>query len=408
MSSRQLPIQHHLYSSLRGYRTIHASSGLPPEVVAVHEEYAQALCKARRSQAPMSQLVVPPYVSHVHGAPFGVDHAGRPRYCVHSSIFQSTDLFLTPKANLLFADEGQFSGSWDHLEKLRARLPTEISTQALTGSLKYEYLNLLSKFPAFIVRALLFAFLERGRKTLVVGPLKETMDLIRVCWQLIPRVSRLNLSLVWGHDIPRALFQQKLGLIHVVEDIEDSRRYARAYGGLINIRAWTCHNCQEDRHQAYIDFVMGLVARDFDSETLWRFLKFQEADCTSNPQRSPVQYRRYIRAHQFLEPYISKQGELKEPMGAEGRLERVHLRLWIAALVSFYKAGSRNRALSILRWVLNFLVSSRPNKWEARTVLIDELNVWSEPLTPEESDAFLNEIAFTLNESDAFSVRDLL
>ncbi len=105
----RVELEHHVYSSLQGYRTLYASPRLSPEVAARAEETARALYHSVGTRPQRGFYRPAPGTSAALRAfPCGTDHAGRPRTCVHTVLLRDEAARAIPMFNPLAIPEDLF------------------------------------------------------------------------------------------------------------------------------------------------------------------------------------------------------------------------------------------------------------------------------------------------------------
>ncbi len=90
-------LQHHVYSSLQGYRTLFCSPGVPEQTRQLLDELArkcQRVCVGGEVSGFFG--IGGGQVCFVRGRPNGVDHVGRARVCIHTVLLAETDLEKVP------------------------------------------------------------------------------------------------------------------------------------------------------------------------------------------------------------------------------------------------------------------------------------------------------------------------
>jgi hypothetical protein len=197
----EIPLRHHVYSSLRGYRTIYCSPEIPAETRTLLDE------TARKCQRPASGGLSA-FVSlggglagAIRGFPHGVDHVGRPRVCVHTVIVAEEQLaripLFTPGA---FPPELFMNDGMDLQYAANSLRSAWILKEAPLASA----MSRLQELPEpSVVRLLLPVLLTEGRTEYVVdGNRSEVARAFDVVSLLLPPTRRRRLGFFRGVTAP--------------------------------------------------------------------------------------------------------------------------------------------------------------------------------------------------------------
>jgi hypothetical protein len=186
-----IELEHHVYSSLQGYRTLYASPRLAPEALARAEETARALYHSVGTRPQRGFYRPAPGMSAALRAfACGTDHAGRPRTCVHTVILRDDALRAVPMFNPMAIPEDLFLREVDDPQDLGGDLrrswdpPSAISPLALWNQSS-------GRIRAGMLEMLVPALLEPERPAVVFDPRDEAFDIASVlAWALPPSVRR--------------------------------------------------------------------------------------------------------------------------------------------------------------------------------------------------------------------------
>jgi hypothetical protein len=397
-SENTIPLSHHLYTSSEGYQTVYASPELSPELVGRLEQIAERFCEGGSSYPEPSHFVLDDFVCFLQVGSLGSDHAGRPRLCAHTSLLPREVFVATPTLNILFADESMFAGTWDDLDPLIRSLEPSIELRRLMVPQPRRMFQEFVVPSEAVLRALLGAFILRGRTTVMIGdPVKNLKSLSRISL-FVPRLVRLSTAFFVGAYVSRQVDSSESRMFVLDEDTEVEEHIDRGET-VIDTRRGQLHNVPMSDGHPFIEFITRLVQRPLAHDTLLKLLNFQESD-PAYILRSAEEYFYYVKALQLVEPFIDPSGRIGQ-LG-DLKVQRQNTRALTTALIHFYRAGSRNQALKILRQVLEGLLRSHRDKAKAQDALEQELVIWTEQLTEEESDTFLRSIGMMLDESGEF------
>lgn len=196
----EIPLRHHVYSSLRGYRTLYASPDLDGETRMLLDTLA-GKCRTAGAGGPVSGYfdLTGRSCCAVRGFEHGVDHVGRPRLCIHSLIFRDEDLaripFFSPAAlpPSLFANDGM------DLQYISQQLPGAWRLEEPPASTAAARLRGLPD--AETVRLFLAVLLAEGRVTYVVDG-EQAAHIFESVSALLPPSRRRQLSFLRSRRVP--------------------------------------------------------------------------------------------------------------------------------------------------------------------------------------------------------------
>ncbi len=105
----RIRLQHHVYSSLQGYRTLFCSQAVPEQTRRLLDELAkkcQRVCVGGEVSGFFG--IGGGQVCFVRGKPHGVDHVGRARVCIHTVLLAESDLDKVPTFSPFALPQGVF------------------------------------------------------------------------------------------------------------------------------------------------------------------------------------------------------------------------------------------------------------------------------------------------------------
>jgi hypothetical protein len=391
-----IPLEHHLYTSTEGYKTVYASQSLSKETIQKLEEFTDNFCQTNHFTTRSSQFMLDHHFCFLSVRRLGTDHAGRPRSCAHTTLFPRQLFVTTPGLNLLFGRESLFARSWDGLDPLIRGLIREVPADQLTLTNPEEFLDNFQPPDDRLLSFILGGFIFPNRSSVLIGDVKENLRLLSRIALLIPRLTRIMTSLYVGvhWSNPPDSSQNRFFFLESGE----ARDYAVGGVAVCDTTKQQFFNAPSAEGHPFIEFLIRLCQRWHSSDSLMRLLRFQEAD-PSYQSRNAEQYFHYVKGLQFAEPFINEDGQLAEFENLVKQPQNV--RALTNCLIHLYRAGSRNKSLEILQRILEALVLNF-KKWKAKAIIEDELMVWTEQLTDEESDTFMRSMGMCLNESSEF------
>lgn len=196
-----LALRHHVFTSIRGYRTVHSSPDLPRDTVEILESLAEAIYPAAfdRTVLVATRFATGGFVT-ARAFRCGSDHAGRPRTCVHS-VVTCLDTRPPPLFSPLYMPAGVFLTADDDLGLPTARLAESVPWQSPPLSPGVGLLTGRGGVSA-LAGACFRALLSTGRSLRVVGDTEECLAIVLPLVALLPPSLRLSLGASFGFATP--------------------------------------------------------------------------------------------------------------------------------------------------------------------------------------------------------------
>ncbi len=192
-----LRLDHYVFSSLGGYRTVYASDGMPRRLVSALEALAKSIYRDAQARE-LSAWLRPDdaTICVVKAFQNGTDHAGRRRSCVHAVVFSAGDAagswFFTP----FLLPDSVFLSTESPLQSLANELPTEVSLKASAPPRPSSGCGRDCR------QALLSLMLSPAARVAVTDRTGEALSCVRsLSWALPPTV-RSHLTLSAGFVLP--------------------------------------------------------------------------------------------------------------------------------------------------------------------------------------------------------------
>jgi hypothetical protein len=329
----ELALEHHVYSSLGGYRTILATSGLAPEETARAEEIARKLYRivGARPQRGFYALA-PGKWAALRGFQFGTDHAGRARTCVHTIVMREEDLFRIPWFNPFLVPSDLFIPEDIDLQYVAAEVrrswvldgpsPTPVQLWAQYGP----------RIDADLVRLVVPGILEADRATYVQTRNDGAFELVGMLAYALPpaiRRSLTHLDRAFVEPDAPPTFQVNFSTVPdgvtLPPEVEflDLDRKAAQNGATPN---------------AYTEYVLQSLGPGGNPAQAWKLVGMLEL---YEPDRrfSPAEYTELIGAFRKFSGILRADGVVDPQAAATGGME---------AAGQFYRAGCVRVALGIM------------------------------------------------------------
>ncbi len=194
----KLRLFHHVYTSISGYKTVHASPELDRRLIKALEAFSDTLYP-RVSQQTLRSLYHPSpthvCISRIFRS--SADHAGRRRSCVHNVLFAKSDLFELRCVNPFSFPESIFlttAPEATHVPSLGRKL--------LTGlELGEPSVSDLKVSPGRLDGAIgqsVFSAVMSNHNMAVIAPDFDCYEFLASAGDLLPPFLRLSISIVSG------------------------------------------------------------------------------------------------------------------------------------------------------------------------------------------------------------------
>ena len=189
----EFELWHHVYSSMKGYRTLFSSPELPPDVAARAEEIARKLYRIVGTRPEHGFYHAGEgFAASLKAFHFGTDHAGRARTCVHTVFLRESELARLPGFSPL-----------DLVDDLY--LPEDTNLDYLSGELRKAWTSPDEEPPhgagihANWTKLLLPPLLEASVSTVVVDPSRhDAFAMIAALAHALPPALRRSLTFLDG------------------------------------------------------------------------------------------------------------------------------------------------------------------------------------------------------------------
>ncbi|RLI68110.1 hypothetical protein DRO91_09440, partial [Candidatus Heimdallarchaeota archaeon] len=125
-----IEIYDHVFSSLGGYKTLYAHNGLSDDICNQLKQWAQLWIEISSKKTQWFSRPFHDYWMFDKVFPAGVDHAGRPRICVHSVLVHFDDIQATWRSfNPIEIQKNWFLGpgvNFESLDKILCSMSRDI------------------------------------------------------------------------------------------------------------------------------------------------------------------------------------------------------------------------------------------------------------------------------------------
>jgi hypothetical protein len=338
----QIPVYHHVYTSVQGYRTQYASPQLKPDIVARFEDLARRVYP-RVAALPVRALFRlgeddprgAPCLGMclVHAFPYQTDSSGRPRACVHTVYVPPSEVREHPFLNPLHAAEDLFMGPADALTGLSGRLPDRLDAPEFKS--QYAAARAAIIQPEGLARPFLRALLSGAHTTVASGSPAMAHDVLAAVWPLLPPRSRHRLQYWWGPNRPADL--GPFGRLHLVlMDAAPQAAGIDAEGCLVFDLIRRRLPANQPAEHAYAAWLMERVGvRDEAAVSALRFLERNDPLA----ETAYFAFNHLGQALRLIEPMLDREGILDAAVDVQAAAE---------ALLPISRAGLSRVALSAL------------------------------------------------------------
>ena len=345
----EIAIGHHVYSSLGGYKTLYATPGAPAESIANAEDIARRLYRivGSRPQRAFYHVSAGIYGA-VRGFPFGTDHAGRARTCVHTVLFTGDDLAKVPWFNpFTIPDDLFLPADLEDIQYVRFNLketwviPDEPFDPALHGN------RFGPSIPEPVLRMLVSAMLD-PRATIVLNRRENAFELAQVLVTALPAGLRRRMTY-----LDRAILQPTSPPVFRLNFFANDPDPSILAGDeiLIDFNRGESHN--DAVRTAYADFVLSCLAPGGNPSNAWRLACLLERYEPDLAFESSLQVRTLLETYRKGTLLFRPDGTFDVSQGPADANEAV------AALLP---AGCRRLAYAMLRDVGALVEAKYPDK----------------------------------------------
>jgi len=333
------PARHHVFTSLRGYRTLYSSPEIPREMLDSLESYANRVCM-RASAEPEYDIFDLPGGILCIAKRFraGADHVARPRNCVHTVLLARADVDAITGFNpffVLLQEVGFFLGPdfepstvADHLP--RAFLCSEDEFVALLDALDS------APKPEGRVAAVLAALLS-GRPTVVIraDDALAAAGLVAFAALLLPPAARSRIGMSSVADLSGMDVRDRT-MVLMRRRAESLDEFASHDCVILDFAGSTRHNLPAPSR--YVEYVAAsLLDEKRRAETkrmLALLMRYPSAGIESD-----------ARFERFLEGFK----RARRVIGPDGRIRLAAApRAALDAALAFFRAGLAGAALEII------------------------------------------------------------
>lgn len=220
-----LPLQHHVFSSVSGYKTLYASRDMAKGLREDLDHFARRVYK-RVTGPPIHGLFrfEDGGVCWTKVFRNGADHVGRSRTCVHSIAVGADRIRGIPYFNPLAIDEPEFLQDDSDLQVVGALLRPVHAVPTAPDGPPDPAAAVDGPRPA--VECLLQAILSVSREIVIRDPHQVAYGLLRRLSSLLPPFARDRFSVVRGPQIP-IMDHCKQVHVHLIPADEDLNGYVR-------------------------------------------------------------------------------------------------------------------------------------------------------------------------------------
>ena len=194
----ELRLYHHVYTSIGGYKTVHASPELDRHVVRTLEAFSDTLYPRVGKQTLRSLFCPSPvYVCISRIFRSSADHAGRRRSCVHNVLFSKSDLFDLCYVNPFSFPESIFLSTAPeatHVPSLGRKLRTELNP----GEPSVSDLKISAGQLSNAIGQSVFSAVSSSHDMAVIAPNFDCYEFMASAGDLLPPFLRFSTSVISG------------------------------------------------------------------------------------------------------------------------------------------------------------------------------------------------------------------
>jgi hypothetical protein len=194
----ELRLYHHVYTSIGGYKTVHASPELRRPVIRALEAFSDTLYPKVRQQTLRSLFHPSPdhiCISRIFRS--SADHAGRRRSCVHNILFSKSELFEARYVNPFSFPESLFLKTAPDATQalsLHRKLPNSLDL----GSPSPADLQIEENILNIPLAQTIFSAVSSNHDMAIVAPSFDCYSFLAQAGDMLPPSVRLSTSVVSG------------------------------------------------------------------------------------------------------------------------------------------------------------------------------------------------------------------
>jgi hypothetical protein len=340
---REVRIYHHVYTSVGGYKTVHASEGLGQDLIRQLEVFCNRVYPRVREKA--LDFLFRPVPSHLcvsRAFSGGSDHVGRPKSCVHSILADVSTLSSIPFFNPFTIPDTLFLTEAPDATKiagLRAKLPRSYAAAEMTQQDVREIAS-SGEILAEPARSLFLSIFSSNSTVLTTNSHDHRRMIARIATLLPPGV-RLNLAMACGSYVD---FQKGAPTIYCLARAEAAQLAERGFV-IIDLSSKSTRNLPAPNR--YCQFIFQSVPENADRVV--KLLRVLERYPVAGVQSSDM-YHYLLRGYEAISHCFSEEGELSIGKGAHESLDNA---------LQFYRAGYISVTIAILQQAFEILEKKR-------------------------------------------------
>ncbi len=327
----ELRLDHHVFSSEGGYRTMHISPGARP-VVKKLEAFAKRIYKKVQREPLYAILRLDGRVAMSKTFVAGSDHVGRLRGCVHTVLPDAEPLRTSPFFNPFdLLGRAPFVSEGVNLLAVSGEMEPAVEFTPATGPVVPR-----PRVTETLAQAVFMGILSPHHEALASDPTGDVWDLIGQLYPLLPPFIRADFSALQGAYLPAAEDSTRIDFFTLPGNVAMGE-FVKAGNLVIDVAHGKLENVPAP--SPYCKMVMDACFGRSDGAVLRKFLWLMERnEFSAEPTWDVLQS--LFEAFSHVEKLTTDDGRIETSAGPEAALK---------AMVPFARGGYARLAMKLLR-----------------------------------------------------------
>jgi hypothetical protein len=342
-----IPLYHHVYSSLEGYKTLFSSRTLPEQIVQKLDVFSTETYDKIPAACPREIFFTEEgYVCISKKFVNGSDHVGRTRSCVHNVLIRQQDVYEAPFFNPFSIPDALFLNADSDLMNIAGLVHKSwtysegdfVDSLAALGK---------SALPQPQLKEILLAVLSGKSSCVVRGASRPVIEALEMATAALPPSLRERFSLVAFYPLKPLVSTGGVFTAIVLGKSEPVNDFIRDGFIVIDLAEKMSYNLEPKN--AYAELIMDALFRPGALPNLVKLLKVLETYRISSVL-SPAHYEALIKAWKQTVDAFTPAGQIDVAANHETALDSV---------LDFYKAGYWSIASDIVEKCFHMIMSNQ-------------------------------------------------
>lgn len=345
---KELALQHHIYSSLGGYKTLFASKRLPDTLVKRLDRYSTETYDKIPQNCPREIFFTDEgFIILSKKFVNGSDHVGRTRSCVHNVVIHLKDLQHLNFFNPFMIPDSVFipdDANLQHLQKYIQRAYLVEDGEFVDIIREISEMNA----PQDLLRNLMAGLLSGKSTCIIRGASRKTINLLEKIVVFLPPALRNHISLIAFFPLKQYIVSLKnnVAVVLLSKDDDIERLIAENFA-VIDLVDKKTYNYPTQNE--YVEFVMNAISGDGQMAEVVKLLKVLEK-YRIKTVLTPEYYEMFIKAYRNISDSFTPGGNIDVSSNPSECIDSV---------LGFYRTGYWNIALDIIEKCFQQIIQNR-------------------------------------------------